>query len=397
MKCSPVELPTLYLPLCASDPVLLCWCCFVLCQEFGFFNPCYRWEMFSERCFARMLCSCYKAWCLPCHVTTCSISGRWGTLAIFRTRGRFLHSEKKTPSFLFECAVSLIEVCVTLLQQIPALTFEDGPQKSPFWMGSMSFSLGRSWCTVIIIAVFGGRGWADTLHVSTFIPAEGSRGSQGHVQPFLQLKGKWRAPLYELEQSEWNHQLNLRMNWGSQRVPPQLLFSSTVYYSKGAFCKNCLAFWKRRLFYLIDVGRSSHYRPSCLQYYILGFILLQFPCAVWEAGPTAEEHKAEGCWCNRSLLPMSWAMLDFSLHLNAIHSYWILLWRNCLEDSLACPGAENHCAAPKVLTKVNAIQKTEWPNPIHYLESWPRWSISWNSHSGDFYSQLQVPIPPSPL
>lgn len=100
-----------------------------------------------------------------------------------------------------------------LLERVPKRILSE-------WECSMSFSLGRSWGTVIIMAVFGGRGWADTLCVSTFIPAEGSRGSQGHVQPFLQLKGKWRAPLYELEQSEWNHQLNLRMSWGSQCVPP---------------------------------------------------------------------------------------------------------------------------------------------------------------------------------
>lgn len=44
---------------------------------------------------------------------------------------------------------------------------------------------------------------------------------------------------------------------------------------------------------------------------------------------------------------------------------WILLWRNCLEDRLLCPGAESHCAAPKVVTEVNAIQKMDSiPKPL---------------------------------
>ena len=50
------------------------------------------------------------------------------------------------------------------------------------------------------------------LYVSTFILAKGSGNSQWSVQPFLHLKEKLRAPLYELEQSEQNYQLNLRMN-----------------------------------------------------------------------------------------------------------------------------------------------------------------------------------------
>lgn len=33
---------------------------------------------------------------------------------------------------------------------------------------------------------------------------------------------------------------------------------------------------------LLVVGRSSNYSPSCLYYGILGFILLQLPCAVWD-------------------------------------------------------------------------------------------------------------------
>jgi len=50
------------------------------------------------------------------------------------------------------------------------------------------------------------------LYISTFIPAEGSGNSQWYVQPFLHLKEKLKAPLYELEQSEQNYQLNLRTN-----------------------------------------------------------------------------------------------------------------------------------------------------------------------------------------
>lgn len=52
-----------------------------------------------------------------------------------------------------------------------------------------------------------------------FIPAEGSGSSRWYVQPFLHLEGKLWAPVYELEQSEGNYQLNLRRNRGSQRVP----------------------------------------------------------------------------------------------------------------------------------------------------------------------------------
>lgn len=143
------------------------------------------------------------------------------------------------------------------------------------------------------------------LYVSNVILAKGSGNSQWYVQPFLRLKEKVRAPLYELEQSERNYQLNLRMNRGSERVPPRLPFSSSVYYFKGSLCKNYVAFWKRRLFYLLDVGRSSNYSPSCLYYYILGFILLQLPCAVWEAGSMAEKSTAKACCYNRNLLPKS--------------------------------------------------------------------------------------------
>lgn len=57
-----------------------------------------------------------------------------------------------------------------------------------------------------------------TVHQS-FIPAEDSGSSRWYVQPCLRLEGKLRAPLYELEQSEGNYQLNLRMNRGSQTVP----------------------------------------------------------------------------------------------------------------------------------------------------------------------------------
>lgn len=74
------------------------------------------------------------------------------------------------------------------------------------------------------------------------ILAKGSGNSQWHVQPLLHLKEKLRAPQYELEQSGRNYQLNLRTNRGSERVTPQLPFSSAVYYFKGALCKNYVAF-----------------------------------------------------------------------------------------------------------------------------------------------------------
>lgn len=134
-------------------------------------------------------------------------------------------------------------------------------------------------------------------------PANGSGNSQWDVQPFLHLQVKPGALLYQLEQSERKYQLNLRMTWGSERVPPWLLFSSSVYCFKGPLCKKHVAFWKRRLFYLLVVGRSSNYSPSCLYYGILGFILLPLPCAVWDAGSMADKSTAKACCYNRSVLP----------------------------------------------------------------------------------------------
>lgn len=50
------------------------------------------------------------------------------------------------------------------------------------------------------------------FYVTTIILANGSGNSQWDVQPFLHFQVKPGAPLCELEQSEGNYQLNLRMN-----------------------------------------------------------------------------------------------------------------------------------------------------------------------------------------
>lgn len=220
-----------------------------------------------------------------------------------------LQSGKRKSSFLFEWVIPFIEAHLIRVQLILISIFGMWREssKESFWGGNAAqaepATISGGETGVPGCWLFGSKGWTHVLYASTFLLAKGSGNSQWYVQPFLHLKEKLRAPLYELEQSERNYQLNLRTNWGSERVPPWLPFSSVVYYFKGALCKNYVAFWKRRLFDLLDVGRSSNYSPSCLYYYILGFILLQLPYAVWEAGSMADKPTAKACCYNRSVFP----------------------------------------------------------------------------------------------
>lgn len=172
-------------------------------------------------------------------------------------------------------------------------------------------------------------------------PANGSGNSQWDVQPFLHLQVKPGALLYQLEQSERKYQLNLRMTWGSERVPPWLLFSSSVYCFKGPLCKKHVAFWKRRLFYLLVVGRSSNYSPSCLYYGILGFILLPLPCAVWDPwqiNPQPKPVVTTEVSCQRT-----WIISEL---LNTAECSCVCSGK-CVGDRSECPGAQSPRVAPQ--------------------------------------------------
>lgn len=233
--------------------------------------------------------------------------------------------------------------------------------------------------------LFGSKEQTHKFYVSTLMLANGSGNSQWDVQPFLHLQVKPGAPLYELEQSERNYQLNLRMNWGSERVPPWLLFSSSVYCFKGPFCKKHVASWKKRLFYLLLVGRSSNYSPSCLYYGILGFILLELPCAVWDAGSMADKSTAKACCYNRSLLPESLS------YFRASHYSWMQLILVCALESVWEAGQS-----------ALEYKVTVWPHSRYSIERIMQWSETapnqhWTKHS-DPHSAWKAQfclIPPS--
>lgn len=46
-------------------------------------------------------------------------------------------------------------------------------------------------------------------------------------------------------------------------------------------------------------------------------------------------------------LARAWAISDFSLQLNAINNYSVVLWKTCVGHRSECPGAQSHCAAPE--------------------------------------------------
>lgn len=72
----------------------------------------------------------------------------------------------------------------------------------------------------------------------------------------------------------------------------------------------------------------------------------------WQIYPQPEPAFATEVSCQRA-----GAISAFSLQLNAINSYWVLLWKRCGGDRSACPGAESHCRAPEqVQLQMEAVE-----------------------------------------
>lgn len=88
--------------------------------------------------------------------------------------------------------------------------------------------------------LFGSKEQTHTFSISTIILAKGSGKSQWDVQPFLHLQAKPGASLYELEQSERNYRLNLRMNWGSERVPHDFCSEDLYIVLKDPYARRML-------------------------------------------------------------------------------------------------------------------------------------------------------------
>lgn len=286
---------------------------------------------------------------------------------------------------------SFIEAHLIQLQLVLMLIFDiwgEFPKES-FWVGSAAWAepalIWRGDTEVPGHRLFGSKEWTHMFDVSTIILASSSGNSQWDVQPFLHLPVKPEAPLHELEQSEGNYQLNLRMNWGSERVPPWLLFNSSVYCSRGLLRKNYVAFWKRRLFHLLVVGRSSNYSPSCLYYGILGFTLLQLPCAVWDAGSMAEKSTAKACCYNRSLLPES---LNY---FRASHHSWAQLILVCALESVWETGQS--VPEHKVPVWLHSRYSIEWR--LWWQGMAPNWRWTKHSYPHSAWKAQFWPIPPS--
>lgn len=63
------------------------------------------------------------------------------------------------------------------------------------------------------------------------------------------------------------------------------------------------------------------------------------------------------------------AISAFLLQLNAINSYWVLLWKRYEGDRSECPGAESHCRAPEQVQLWTEAVEMGWAEQS-WLRSW---------------------------